>query len=567
MRLPIRTKIILPFAVLLVFVGVIGSGVATARLTDAAGAEFDAKLLQKSLLANQSVMQIESARLADLRLASDTVGVPESLAAGDIGGLARLLMPIVANETTANIDLRVLDLHGTEILRIQGSRDGPARVDITDANAFAGEPAVIKVLAGEHDPVAGDRRLFLSSAQSQPVLYWTGAVRTAGQRIVGAVLVGQSLAEIAAGIPDSTFYNISGTRLAGGLSSPPVVTDAVRHLLTPDNTVPVPVNQTPSGHAYGTLFSTWMMRGGQIGFVAVQANADALLRSVSQVRLILTLVFTAAALLTLLVGTATASLLTRPIEGLVRSMRTVSAGNLQHRATIASKDEIGYLAQAFNEMTASLEEKTAALEQTTFASMEALARAIDARDPTTFGHSARVAALSVEIADEMQLPHKEREALRRAALLHDIGKIGVEDRVLRKPGPLNELETGEMREHSRIGYDMLKGLGFLRPSLPGILYHHERWDGNGYPTGLHGREIPLSVRIITVADVFDALTSDRPYRHGLSFEAASASIRNEAGVIFDPDVVSAFLNRRPAIEALLHKMRQTVVLSGQPEAA
>ena len=146
MRLPIRTKIILPFAVLLVFVGVIGSGVATARLTDAAGAEFDAKLLQKSLLANQSVMQIESARLADLRLASDTVGVPESLAAGDIGGLARLLMPIVANETTANIDLRVLDLHGTEILRIQGSRDGPARIDTTDAKVFAGEPAVIAAI-------------------------------------------------------------------------------------------------------------------------------------------------------------------------------------------------------------------------------------------------------------------------------------------------------------------------------------------------------------------------------------------------------------------------------------
>jgi putative nucleotidyltransferase with HDIG domain len=279
------------------------------------------------------------------------------------------------------------------------------------------------------------------------------------------------------------------------------------------------------------------------------------------------LVFTAAALLTLLVGTATASLLTRPIEGLVRSMRAVSAGNLRHRATVASKDEIGYLAQAFNEMTASLEEKTAALEETTFASMEALARAIDARDPNTFGHSARVAALSIEIADEMQVPVKEREALRRAALLHDIGKIGVEDRVLRKPGPLNQLETDEMREHTRIGYDMLKGLGFLRPSLPGILYHHERWDGNGYPTGLDGTSIPLPVRIITVADVFDALTSERPYRHGLSFEAAAAAIRNDAGLLFDPDVVSAFLTRRPAIEALLRKMGRTVLTTGQPEAA
>ncbi len=567
MRLPIRYKIILPFAVLLVFVGVTGSGVATARLTDAAAAEFDAKLLQKSLLANQSLAQIESARLADLRLASDTVGVPESLAAGDIGGLARLLTPIAANVTTASIQLRVLDLHGIEVLHILGSGDRPGPVAVTDAAAFAAEPAVIKVLAGEHDPVAGDRRLFLSSPQSQPVLYWTGAVRTPGQRIVGAVLVGQSLAEIAAGIQDSAFYDLSGSRLASGLSSPPVVTDAVRHLLTSENTVPVPVNQTQSGHAFGALFSTWTMRGSQMGFLAVQANADSLVSSVSQVRLILTLVFTAAALLTLLVGTATASLLTRPIEGLVRSMRAVSAGNLQHRATVASNDEIGYLAQAFNEMTASLEEKTEALEETTFASMEALARAIDARDPTTFGHSARVAALSIEIADQMQLPLKEREALRRAALLHDIGKIGVEDRVLRKPGPLNQTETVEMREHSRIGYDMLKGLGFLRPSLPGILYHHERWDGAGYPSGLNGTAIPLLVRIITVADVFDALTSDRPYRDGLSFEAATAAIRNEAGLMFDPDVISAFLTRRPAIEVLLRKMGKTVLTAGHTEAA
>jgi putative nucleotidyltransferase with HDIG domain len=279
------------------------------------------------------------------------------------------------------------------------------------------------------------------------------------------------------------------------------------------------------------------------------------------------LVFTAAALLTLLVGTATASRLTRPIELLMRSMRAVSAGDLKQRATIASTDEIGYLAHTFNEMTASLEEKTAALEETTFASIEALARAIDARDPSTFGHSARVAAVSLEIADAMQLPIAEREALRRGALLHDIGKIGVEDRVLRKPGALTAWERDAMREHSRIGYEMLKGLRFLRPSLPGVLHHHERWDGNGYPKGLSGTAIPMPVRILAVADVFDALTSERPYRQGLSFEAASVAIWNEAGRQFDPDVVTAFLDRRPAIEALLRNMRTAVPMILTPEAA
>ncbi len=566
MRLPIRYKIILPFAVLLVFVGVIGTGVATARLTDAAAAKFDADLLHSSLLANQSVAQIEAARLADLRLATDTVGVPESLAANDRDGLAQLLTPVAANVTTASIQFRVLDFHGTEVLRIQGSRGGPSRVVVTNASEFAVEPAVIEVLAGAHDPVAGDRRLFLSS-QAQPMVYWAGAVRTSSQRIVGAVLVGESLTEIASGIDRSAFYEGSGKLLASALANPPVATEEVRRQVTSQTAIRPVVDESHPGHAYWTLFSTWTMRGSQFGYLAVQANADSLLSTAKQVRVILTLVFTAAALLTLLVGSATASLLTRPIERLVRSMRVVSAGNLQHRANIASRDEIGYLAHAFNEMTASLEEKTAALEETTFASMEALARAIDARDPSTFGHSARVAAVSIEIAQEMQLPVRERESLRRAALLHDIGKIGVQDRVLRKPGPLNDAEMDEMREHSRIGHDMLEGLRFLRPSLPGILHHHERWDGGGYPTGLMGTAIPLLVRIITVADVFDALTSDRPYRQGLSFEAAIDAIRDDAGRKFDPQVVAAFMTRRPAIEALVRRMGMTVVAARQPEAA
>ena len=240
---------------------------------------------------------------------------------------------------------------------------------------------------------------------------------------------------------------------------------------------------------------------------------------------------------------------------------------LGHVATVVSQDEIGYLARTFNEMTASLEEKTAALEETTFASMEALARAIDARDPTTFGHSARVAAVSLEIADAMGLSAKDREALRRASLLHDIGKIGVEDKVLRKPGPLSAAEADDMREHSRIGYEMLKGLRFLQPSLPGVLYHHERWDGAGYPTGLTGKAIPLPVRILAVADVFDALTSDRPYREGLSFEAATAAIRIEAGLQFDPDVVTAFLTRRPAIETILRQSGRRGAAIAEAEAA
>ena len=562
MRLSIRYKIIVPFAVLLVFVGVVGTGVATAQLTNAAAAEFDAKLLHSSLQANQLLSQVDADRMADLRRATDTVGVAESLASGDTTTLARLLTPIAGNVPAASIQLRVLDVHGQELLRIRGSSEGPSPIDVTDAGAFRAQPAVISVLAGAN---AGERAAFLSDQPAQPVLYWVGAVRNTGDRIVGAVLLGESLTEVAAGIPGSTFYDLSGVRLATTLGAAPVASEAVRRQLTADNAVRV--NETLGGHYYGTMFNIWTIHGSQFGFLAMAADADSLLSLVAQQRLILTLVFTAAALLTLLVGTVTASRLTRPIELLVRSMRAVSAGDLHHRATVVSQDEIGYLARTFNEMTASLEEKTAALEETTFASMEALARAIDARDPTTSGHSARVAAVSLEIADAMRIPAKDREALRRAALLHDIGKIGLEDKVLRKPGPLSEAEADDMREHPRIGFDMLKGLRFLQASLPGVLYHHERWDGAGYPTGLRGKAIPLPVRILAVADVFDALTSDRPYREGLNFEAATAAIRIEAGLQFDPDVVTAFLTRRSAIESILRRSGRRGAAFAEAEAA
>src|SRR5437016_177632 len=238
MRLSIRHKIIIPFAVLLVFVGVVGTGVATAQLTNAAAAELDAKLLHSSLQANQMLSQVDADRMADLRRATDTVGVAESLASGDTATLARLLTPIAANAPATSIQLRVLDVHGKELLRIQGS--GP--INVSDAGALRGQPAVISVLAGAN---AGERAAFLSDQPAQPVLYWVGAVRTTGDRIIGAVLLGESVTEVAAGIPGSTLYDLSGLRLATTLPAAPVASEAVRHQLTADNAVRV--NETLAG--------------------------------------------------------------------------------------------------------------------------------------------------------------------------------------------------------------------------------------------------------------------------------------------------------------------------------
>src|SRR5438270_687761 len=246
------------------------------------------------------------------------------------------------------------------------------------------------------------------------------------------------------------------------------------------------------------------------------------------------------------------ALVGQPLSAIAGGIRSSSADQLSF---YGPSGEIGYLGKVFNLMTIGLQEKTQALEDTYFAAIEALARAIDARDPYTYGHSARVAAFSLEIADELGFPQDKREGLRRSALLHDIGKIGIEDHILRKAGALNYLEAKQMREHPVIGHQMLKDVPFLHSSLSGIRHHHERWDGTGYPDTLGGEMIPLQVRILSVSDVFDALTSDRPYRQAMSVAEASELIEREAGRQFDPAVVAAFKARREALVAILKQQR------------
>ncbi|WP_298821075.1 PAS domain S-box protein [Chloroflexus sp.] len=175
------------------------------------------------------------------------------------------------------------------------------------------------------------------------------------------------------------------------------------------------------------------------------------------------------------------------------------------------------------------------------ATIEGWARALDLRDHETEGHSRRVTRLTVRIAERMGLSGEELVHIRRGALLHDIGKIGVPDAILNKPGPLNDEEWAIMRLHPTLAYELLQPITFLAPAIDIPWCHHEKWDGTGYPRGLRGEEIPLAARIFAVVDVYDALTSDRPYRPAWTSEQALAYIRDQAGRHFDPRVVAVFV--------------------------
>jgi HD-GYP domain-containing protein (c-di-GMP phosphodiesterase class II) len=194
-------------------------------------------------------------------------------------------------------------------------------------------------------------------------------------------------------------------------------------------------------------------------------------------------------------------------------------------------------AQLFEGMQKSNLELIAAYDAT----IAGWSHAMDLRDRETEGHSRRVTELTLILADRMGIREQEQVHIRRGALLHDIGKLGVPDQILLKTGKLTEEEWASMRQHPTSAFEMLSPISYLRPALDIPYCHHEKWDGTGYPRGLRGEQIPLAARIFAVVDVWDALTSDRPYRSAWSKEKTLEYIKEQSGRHFDPNVVEVFL--------------------------
>jgi HD-GYP domain-containing protein (c-di-GMP phosphodiesterase class II) len=254
--------------------------------------------------------------------------------------------------------------------------------------------------------------------------------------------------------------------------------------------------------------------------------------------------------------------ITRPIQGLVQSTRAISRAEFHERAEVRGAAEISELAETFNSMASEIEEyidrlkKAAAENRELFlGSIRMLAAAIDEKDPYTRGHSGRVAKYSTIIGDGLGLSAEELDRLRISALLHDVGKIGVDDRVLKKPGKLTDEEFDLMKQHPVKGANIMRPVAQLRDVLPGIELHHERMDGGGYPYGLQGDQIPIMARIIAVADTFDAITTNRPYQSAMDVDYALDRIRSLAVTKFDTNVVAA-------LESAIHsgRLRLTATL-------
>ncbi len=273
----------------------------------------------------------------------------------------------------------------------------------------------------------------------------------------------------------------------------------------------------------------------------------------------------------IIIGIWAARKLTIPLHVLTESSRTIAGGDFTHRVRLKSRTEFGELAQTFNTMTDDLEQfvgdlKNAATENRTLFlnSIQMLAGAVDEKDPYTRGHSDRVTRYSVLIATEMGLKEEDVDKIRISAQLHDVGKIGIEDRILKKPGALTPEEFEIMKTHTTKGAAILRPVEALRDMLPGIELHHESLDGRGYPHGLKGDQIPLMPRIIMVADTFDAMTTNRPYQAAMDPEYVIRIINSLAATKFDPTVVAAMTK---VFETGKLRINRAATVSGEEAAA
>jgi HD-GYP domain-containing protein (c-di-GMP phosphodiesterase class II) len=248
-------------------------------------------------------------------------------------------------------------------------------------------------------------------------------------------------------------------------------------------------------------------------------------------------------LVALVFSMASSRTIVQPLAGVVATLHESEKTGLlpqfqPQRATIL---EIRELAESFNRAGASIREAREKLQRAYVEFIGSLAGALDARDPYTAGHSRRVSEYSCNVAVALSVPAPQIEEIRVGALLHDLGKVGISDNVLRKPGRLSAEEFALLKQHPVIGRRILEGVAGFQMYLPVVELHHENWDGTGYPLGLRAEDVPLGARIVHVADAYDAMTSDRPYRPGFSHEHAIAELLKFSGTQFDPAIVAAFV--------------------------
>ncbi len=552
--LSIRTKLTLPYILLAILIAAGGGLVVSQAALNSLEERFTNQLIETRKLASDVMVREESDMLGTLRLLSHTSGMGEAIGLRDKKMIGELAYPITFNAGTDAV--LVLDQHGGVVITILKSKSSGEY----ELPAIGGDlnklPFVSKVVGQEVD-AAGDKYSGISYADWGNYLFVSGPVKDQQGQFVGVILVGESLEDLGRQIREetlsqATIYDLGLHPVSSTFLDVPAAPEmAPGAVLASDDTHGLMRDLVIRNIAYTELLSPWVVRGNeQIGILGTALPKAFLVRTSQITRFNITAITILAILLAMLFGISLAGTITRPILKLKKAASQVSGGNLGVRVDIGGGDEVGVLAEAFNTMVSSVRRSQQDLMEAYDKTIEGWAKALEMRDAGTMGHTARVVEMTLALAWAMHIDDRDLVQVRRGALLHDIGKMAIPDSILLKPSSLTEQEWIIMKKHPVFAREMLRQIVFLQPAMDIPAFHHEKWDGSGYPYGLAGRDIPRVARIFAIIDVWDALTSDRPYRKAWPAARALQYIQENSGTHFDPEVVSAFMNMLEELQGI-----------------
>jgi len=530
--LPVAYKILLPFLLLTLASGLSFAGAAAYEMTAGATAQADNTLVRDTDAVALRSSAFQSTQVVALQLIESNAAVPSAVETQDREQLEQLLLPVLVSQPLPGLRVSVVAPDGTEILTLRQDPSGAEGCLCTYGRHLLGRSDPITPITSPGAPEEG-----VADAIDGPVVYTLSPVFTAAGP-VGALMVAQPLNALvtdlaAAGDHDVAFYFADGTLLAASAGFP-----AEANLgLSQRNQVMAGelIREANPGSAKDQVaFVRWSLGGRAVGYAGVAVPK---LGAELPGRLLVLLALTLAAAIgcALVGGVFVSRAIGRPLARLVDATREIAHGRLPAPVQPAGDDE-----------------------RTMNGTLETLAAAIDARDPYTYGHSYRVADYAVAVGTSLGLDSKALALLRRACLVHDIGKIGVPDSVLLKVGPLTAEERATIEAHPVIGHRVLSHLAWEPDILDVVRHHHERWDGGGYPDRLVSTAIPRLARIAALADALDAMVTARVYRRERGFDDALMQIREGSGYQFDPDVVASFLAAESTMRGLVAEVASTV---------
>lgn len=555
MWIPVRVKITGPFLLIAIVMAVVVAFIIYQIVFENIDQRFNTQLVESGKLASEWMVQEENAQLAILRILAFTTGVGDALQARDVEALRKATQGYtIGNQVDA---VEFLDSEGALVLSM---RHRPGSLYVEDYFFATGGDAnymqwfFVEQVVARYSDSQGKKYSGLARASWGDYFYVSGPVYDSIGKFAGVILVGDEMInlirrmrmEIGAQV---TIYDMNGKPIATTFAPPGLTSSEVTSVLDrQQNSSLRRVSDSQRSLTfntidYGEILGPWKLRNEQdMGLIGTAIPMNLLVQTSATTRLQLAVLVGLTLFLVLVIGGTIANLITRPLLELVEASREVARGNLKVKIKVQSNDEVALLGDNFNQMIAGLRQSQEDLLEAYNSTLKGWAKATDLRDNETELHVERVTELTIQLAKRMGYKDEMLVHIYRGAMIHDVGKIGIPDTILKKPGKLTKDQWALMFNHPQYAYDMLYPIEYLRPALDIPYCHHEKWDGTGYPRGLKGEEIPAIARIFAIADAWDAMTSDRVYRKALTKDDAVKYIIENRGTHFDPQVVDVFLS-------------------------